>query len=191
MIGVKREKILIPVILGLLTALSLAGVYAFAHTSEETAGNMPASPYRGYGMGYGNMMHMGMGMMGQYQPMMQGPGEVQASYQGFHSGPRGPFAGFGSGGVRGGLTTVTGVVKEVEGGHHSILIDTQQGLVEVMVPGFWVNSEGETLPWYVLLDSVNPGDTLTADVLSMPCGEAVAFRLSVDGVVYESTMMAS
>ncbi len=196
-----ERKLTTPIIIGLTLALLLTGAYALAHSSG--GGNADEAPYtypRGMQQGFGPPW--GMGGMGMMQGMMHGMGGMgpmgsmsqfnnMGGHDGFNGGEmmdddHGWSANMGMGYGR--VITIEGKVVNVSGNFHELLIETPEGMVEVMLPGMWATTEGSTLTWFELLESIRPGENVSIKAFQTPCGEYMGLQITTQSGTYSSVM---
>lgn len=196
-----ERKLTTPIIIGLSLALLLTGAYALAHSSggedtDEAPYMYPQDMQRGFGPSWGmggmgmmqGMMHgmggMGtMGSMGQFNNM-GGPGGFhgRGTIDDGHGWPANMDTGFGQ------VVTIEGKVEDKSGTFHAMLIETPQGIVEVMLPGMWTTPDGNTLTWFQMLEMIRPGEDVSIKAFQSPCGEYVGLQVTTGSGTYSSVM---
>lgn len=196
-----ERKLTTPIIIGLSLALLLTGAYALAHSSggedtDEAPYMYPQGMQRGFGPSWGmggmgmmqGMMHgmggMGtMGSMGQFNNM-GGPGGFhgRGMIDDGHGWPANMDMGFGQ------VVTIEGKVEDKSGTFHAMLIETPQGIVEVMLPGMWTTPDGNTLTWFQMLEMIRPGEDVSIKAFQTPCGEYVGLQVTTESGTYSSVM---
>ena len=196
-----ERKLTTPIIIGLTLALLLTGAYALAHSSgdrgvDEAPYTYPSGMQRGFGPSWGmggmgmmqGMMHgiggMGpMGIMGQFNNM-GGPGVFHGGgmMDDDHGWPANMGMSFGQ------VVTIEGKVAGTSGNFHELLIETPQGIVEVMLPGMWTTPEGNTLMWFDMLEIMKPGEEVSVKAFQTPCGEYMGLQVTTESGTYSSVM---